>query len=731
MGGMKRDMTKTLGIAIASVCAALVLAGCFQNDLLAEARSLVNSTLTLTVIASEGGTTEPSGSLKVTPSVATDIAATASSGNQFINWEITSGVGASFGNETAASTNVTLTTGDVTVRANFNTWQVATPQFSVAQGTYVGAQSIEITCATSGAEIHYTTDSTDPTKASTPYTVPISLSTPDTTTTIKARAYKTGMADSIVASSTYTITGTVAAPVITPTPAATSPADSFSVSITCGTADASIRYTLNGTEPSTTAGALYSGTPFTVNTTCTVKAIAYKTDWDSSFATPVTLTSAWVKSYGSSASGETAYGIAKTPDGDFYVTGQSSASGYNRELMKITANGTVLWARSYNEPGAEIGSCIAVDTSGNAVTVGSNSSGSSNKAVTTKISPDGSSVLAMQWHHPFASEGGGATTLRSVKALPDGSFIALGETSDDMAPYQAVMLTKLYPTLVDQWAFRFNRSPASDNLGMKGYSVDVHKTGTTVNGFVFVGTINQTAGSSTWDILIVKTDASGAMQSSWVYGGSSTNDDDQAYGVRCTSDGGFIVVGKSKSVTLGQASYDVFIMKFNSAGTREWHKYYGALSTDDAAYAVEEVETGVYVVAGETTSFGVTGADAWVIKLDSSGNILWQKTYGGSGNEKATGICLADDGGYVICGSTTSYGTNGDYWVMKLAKDGRPLHTSGTLKLGVDSTAQVPSFTLSPQSITVATVAATTLPDEPQTASTSTVTFSTLRQYQP
>ena len=84
---MKRFGGKALGIAAIAVVLSVVLSGCFQNDLLQLARSISHNTFTLTVIASEGGTTTPSGAIEVTPSVPAPISATAASGYQFINWD--------------------------------------------------------------------------------------------------------------------------------------------------------------------------------------------------------------------------------------------------------------------------------------------------------------------------------------------------------------------------------------------------------------------------------------------------------------------------------------------------------------------------------------------------------------------------------------------------------------------------------------------------------------------
>lgn len=175
-------------------------------------------------------------------------------------------------------TNFTMTNLIYSKIINNNLETVATPAFSPAGGTYVTAQSVAISCATPGATIRYTTNGTDPTPNSPVYTAPINLpgSNVTTTTTIRAIAFKSGMNDSFAASSTYTILDntTVAPPTFSPDGGTFDSAQNVSISTL--TNGAAIRYTTDGSAP-TSASALYTG-PINVptNTTITIKAKAFK-----------------------------------------------------------------------------------------------------------------------------------------------------------------------------------------------------------------------------------------------------------------------------------------------------------------------------------------------------------------------------------------------------------------------------------------------------------------------
>jgi hypothetical protein len=163
---------------------------------------------------------------------------------------------------------------------------VAAPSFSPVAGTYSSAQSVTISSTTSGASIRYTTDGSTPTSTTgTVYSAPVSIGA---TTTLKAIAYKSGMTDSSVTSGTYTINlPAVAAPTFNPIAGTYSSAQSVTISST--TSGASIRYTTNGTNPTSTTGTVYF-TPVSIAATTTLKAIAYKSGMSDSSVTTGTYT---------------------------------------------------------------------------------------------------------------------------------------------------------------------------------------------------------------------------------------------------------------------------------------------------------------------------------------------------------------------------------------------------------------------------------------------------------
>lgn len=148
-------------------------------------------------------------------------------------------------------------------------------------------------------------------------------------------------------------------------------------------------------------------------------------------------------------------------------------------------------------------------------------------------------------------------------------------------------------------------------------------------------------------------------------GGTGT---DNASSLIQTSDGGYAVAGTTNS--FGAGLNDMYIIKFNSSGTLQWNKTVGGTSNDNASSIIQTFDGG-FVIAGSTASFGAGGNDFYIIKLDAGGALLWSKTIGGTGSETAYSIIQTSEGGYAVAGSTASFGAGGnDFFLVKLDVSG-------------------------------------------------------------
>jgi hypothetical protein len=206
-------------------------------------------------------------------------------------------------------------------------------------------------------------------------------------------------------------------------------------------------------------------------------------------------------------------------------------------------------------------------------------------------------------------------------------------------------------------------------------------------------------------MFVVKLDSSGNVQWTKTIGGS---DWDEAYSIIQSSDGGYVVAGETRS--FGAGDWDIYVVKLDSSGNVQWTKTIGG-SDWDGANSIIQSSDGGYAVAGGTLSFGAGSADIYVVKLDSGGNVQWTKTIGGSSSDEAYSITQSSDGGYVVAGYTYSFGAGyEDIYVVKLDANGNVCFSQNITNYSVSSNVgsfSAPSTVAISQSPTVNTVSPT------------------------
>lgn len=154
-----------------------------------------------------------------------------------------------------------------------------------------------------------------------------------------------------------------------------------------------------------------------------------------------------------------------------------------------------------------------------------------------------------------------------------------------------------------------------------------------------------------------------------VYGGTNY---DRGKGIAQTVDKGYIVCGPTSSYGIGNT--DMYLLKIDSLGKFQWHKTFGGKNIENC-FSVKQTNDSGFVICGYTNSFGRGGYDFYLVKTDHSGNLQWEKTFGGSNWDFAYWAEQTSDGGYIIAGETFSFGNNSQAYLVKTDSNGDTLWT--------------------------------------------------------
>jgi len=249
----------------------------------------------------------------------------------------------------------------------------------------------------------------------------------------------------------------------------------------------------------------------------------------------------------------------------------------------------------------------------------------------------------------------------SVQQTLDGGYITTGDACNDSTGSVDVWLMKTDEIGNTVWTRKFGGNTYYD----AGFDVKQTLDG----GYIIIGdTFSFGAGGR--DIILIKTDSLG--NNVWIktFGGPNS---DGGNSVQQTNDGGYILIGSTNS--FGQGNADLWLIRSNSSGDSVWSKTFGGVLSDYGVTALQTSDLG-FILAGWTKSSGIGGADVWLIRTDSFGNIIWSKTYGGLSDDYGYSMDLTSDGGFIIVGSTESFGFGEiDVFLIKTGSDGDTLWT--------------------------------------------------------
>ncbi len=253
---------------------------------------------------------------------------------------------------------------------------------------------------------------------------------------------------------------------------------------------------------------------------------------------------------------------------------------------------------------------------------------------------------------------GDFNVFNSIQQTSDDGYIATGTTGPHNGPH-SLWLVKIDSTGGQEWEKTFSRSIDDFSEGRSVWP-------TNDRGYVIVGySESPDIGGDAW---LIKTDSEGTIQWDRVF--NASHYDYLEFGQQ-TNDGGYIMIGRT--YPSGDDNRDALLVKTDFEGTVEWSTTFGGQACDSGK-SVQQTLDGGYIIGGVTESYGAGSDDIWLIKTDSEGNILWDRTFGGQEWEACNSVQQTSDGGYTILGDTYSLETHDvDAWLIKTDSEGNRL----------------------------------------------------------
>lgn len=358
----------------------------------------------------------------------------------------------------------------------------------------------------------------------------------------------------------------------------------------------------------------------------------------------------FTKTYGGPAN-DIGTSVRQTPDAGFIVAGGTQSYGAGLEdvyLVKTNAAGNTLWERTYGGAGQDRGNDVqqtGINWEYFVITGYTSSSGAGSFDVYLIKTDDQGNML---WSRTYG--GSGWDEGRSVLPMSDGGYVIAGSTESSGAG-----MTDVYLIRTDANGSLLWEKPYGGALRDYGESVDHTGDG----GYIIAGW-TESLGAGGTDVYLIKTDSNGGVVWQKTYGGPGP---DYGRSVQHTEDGGFIIAGESASSGVG--GMEVYLIKTDKAGNVQWTRTYGG-ARNDYGISVRQMSNGGYLVAGWTESFGAGMADVYVIKTDSTGNVLQTDTFGGAYNDYGLEIRQTRDNGFVVTGYTySSVAGTSDLYLIK------------------------------------------------------------------
>jgi len=360
-------------------------------------------------------------------------------------------------------------------------------------------------------------------------------------------------------------------------------------------------------------------------------------------------------------------------DNSFLLTCETESFGKGKKdiwLLKIDSNGKIIWENTFGGKKNDIfGSTLVYSNNSMFVTGQRAMKNKFSLRSILRINSKKNSPESVVYKSFIARLNGKGETIWENDVFEDQKCITRFMTLSGKNILIAGQKSTPFNGSGDAWVIAMNKKGEviwDANFGGRGADGGNYALVTKDGGYLSVG-YTDSYGYGKNDIWIIKTDFAGEKEWSKVYGGKL---DDFGWGATESVDGGYVIIGETLSYGNGQS--DIYIFKIDSIGNKVWSNTFGGIS-EDVGYSIVNSDDGGYVIASKTRSYGKGGNDGMIVKFDSLGTKEWNKVYGGKGLDYFKSIIKDSLNGYVVAGGTRSF-NNGDSqgWVMNVDENGYP-----------------------------------------------------------
>ena len=289
--------------------------------------------------------------------------------------------------------------------------------------------------------------------------------------------------------------------------------------------------------------------------------------------------------------------------------------------------------------------------------------------------------LPVTWNQTYGGPVAGEAAYAIVADPGGAGFFLVGETASFGRGKSDAWVVRLTPEGNEEWNITYGGEEADTARSV----IETGDGNLLIAGNLTFATNETRLDTDAW---IVKIDPSGNEIWNRTYGGPDVNA--SANAVIATDDGGYIFVGSI--APWGGNESDAWVGRLNESGDKVWERRWGGAG-NDTANAVTRIPDGDFVFAGRTASSGAGMADAWVVRLNASGDEVWNRTFGGPDDDDARAVINTTDGNLLIAGTFTERPDNEtvdtDALLIKLTPAGDIIWNWIYGDVGVDESASV------------------------------------------